>query len=203
SPNIVHVAYSNSQAGATLTTLYGIDAGRDTLVRIGGVDGTPSPNTGQVNTIGPLGVNATSFGGFDIQPFTNIAYAALRVGGIQQLYSINLATGAATLVGNIGDGNNVIDGFTIAPCSTAAGVEVSGRVLTPDGRGLRNAVVSMTDSSGAVRTATTSTFGYYRFDDVSAGDSYVMSVTSRRYRFAPRVVQVFDNLADVDFTGQE
>jgi len=36
-----------------------IDSGRDTLIRIGGVDGTPSPNGGQLFTIGALGVNAT------------------------------------------------------------------------------------------------------------------------------------------------
>lgn len=206
-PNVVHVAYTNSQAGATLTTLYGIDSGRDTLVRIGGPDGTPSPNTGELTTIGPLGVDSASFGGFDIQPFTNIAYAALSTGPvgarIQRLYSINLATGAATLVGNIGNGTNIIDGFTIAPCSTAAGVLVSGRVLTPDGRGLRNAVVSMTDSSGVTRTVTTSTFGYYQFEDVSVGETFVMSVASRRYRFGPRAVQVLDSLSDVNFIGQE
>ena len=206
-PNVVHVAYTNSQAGATLTTLYGIDSGRDTLVRIGGPDGTPSPNTGELTTIGPLGVDSASFGGFDIQPFTNIAYAALSTGPvgarIQQLFSINLATGAATLVGNIGNGTNIIDGFTIAPCSTAAGVLVSGRVLTPDGRGLRNAVVSMTDGSGVTRIVTTSTFGYYQFEDVSVGETFVMSVASRRYRFGPRAVQVLDSLSDVDFIGQE
>ena len=87
--------------------------------------------------------------------------------------------------------------------TTATGVEVSGRVTTPDGTGLRNARVNITDSQGVVRSATTSSFGYYRFDDVAAGESYVVSVASRRYRYAPRVVQVFDTLTDVDFVGQE
>lgn len=202
-PNVVHAAYTNSQTGAAVTTLFAIDSGLDVLVRVGGVDGTPSPNTGLLTTLGSLGVNATSFGGFDIQPFTNIAYAALRVGGVSQLYSINLTTGAATLVGPIGGATVIVDGLTISPCATAAGVEVSGRVMTPDGRGLRNATVSITDPQGNVRTATTSTFGYYRFDDVQVGETYVMGVSSRRYRFAPRAVQVFDTLTDVDFVGQE
>ena len=87
--------------------------------------------------------------------------------------------------------------------ATAAGVDVSGRVLTPDGRGLRNAVVSMTGPDGVVRTATTSSFGYYRFENVEAGPSYVMGVTSRNFRFTPRVVQVTDTLTDVDFIGLE
>lgn len=93
-------------------------------------------------------------------------------------------------------------GLELLP-ATAAGVEISGRVTTPDGLGLRNAVVSMVDSQGIVRTATTSSFGYYTFDGVEVGQSYVMGVSSRRYRFAPRVVQVFDTLTEVDFTGIE
>lgn len=93
-------------------------------------------------------------------------------------------------------------GLELLP-ATAAGVEMSGRVMTPDGRGLRNATVVMVDSQGITRTATTSTFGYYRFDDVEVGSSYVVSVESRRYRFAPRLVQVFDTLTDVDFIGME
>ena len=87
--------------------------------------------------------------------------------------------------------------------ATATGVEISGRVTTPDGSGLRNAIVSMVDSQGVVRTATTSSFGYYSFDSIEAGSNIVLSVQSRRYRFAPRIIQVVDTLTDVDFVGQE
>jgi hypothetical protein len=86
---------------------------------------------------------------------------------------------------------------------TAAGVELSGRVMTPDGRGLRNARVRLTGEDGATRTAITGSFGYYRFEDVATGETYVMSVASKRYSFDPRVVQVFDTLSDVDFVGRE
>lgn len=201
-PSVVHVAYDNNFPAATETTLYGIDTDRDVLVRIGGPGGNPSPNGGQLTTIGPLGVNATELGGFDIQPFTNDAYAALRVNNTSILYHINLATGAATPIGPIGN-QAVIDGLTLALCTTAAAVDISGRVLTPDGLGLRNAVVSMVDSTGVVRTATTSSFGYYSFEGVDAGQAYVVGVSSRRYRFAPRVVQAFDTMTDVDFVGLE
>jgi hypothetical protein len=97
-----------------------------------------------------------------------------------------------------------IDSITNVSCvPTSAGVDVSGRVMTPDGRGLRNATVTMTDLHGNVRTAVTSSFGYYRFEGVPVGDSYVMAVNSRLYRFTPRVVQVTDTLTDVDFIGLE
>jgi hypothetical protein len=93
-------------------------------------------------------------------------------------------------------------GIELLP-STASGVEVSGRVLTAEGRGLRNAKVTITDSMGNQRTATTGSFGYYRFEDVEVGSTYVMGVTSNRYRFSQRLVQVFDTLTEVDFTPSE
>jgi len=50
--------------------------------------------------------------------------------------------------------------------------------------------------------ARTSSFGYYRFDDVLAGETYIVSVTSKRYSFAPQVVSVFEELTDLDFTPE-
>jgi hypothetical protein len=102
----VALAYTNGflgRYGAT-TTLYGIDAASDTLVRQGSIDGVPtSPNNGVLTTIGPLGVDTTATVGFDIG-WQNQAFATLTVGGESGLYSINLATGGATLVGNFGGG---------------------------------------------------------------------------------------------------
>ena len=114
-PSVVHVAYDRNNVGTPLTTLYGIDAANDVLVTIGGIDGSPSPNTGQLTTVGALGINTSSFGGFDIEPNSNQAYASLRIAGVSQLFTINLGTGAATLVGTIGGGGLAIDGLAISP----------------------------------------------------------------------------------------
>lgn len=81
---------------------------------------------------------------------------------------------------------------------SAANVSVAGRVLTADGRGVRNAIVSLTDSNGNTLTARTTSFGYYHFDDVLSGGTYVISVTSKRYQFAPRSITVADNVTDFD-----
>ncbi|MEQ1605879.1 MAG: carboxypeptidase regulatory-like domain-containing protein [Pyrinomonadaceae bacterium] len=93
-------------------------------------------------------------------------------------------------------------GIELLP-STSSGIDISGRVLSPDGRGLRNATVTITDSHGNRRTATTGSFGYYRFFDVEAGSSVVMEVRSNRYRFASRLVQVLDTITDLDFAAIE
>jgi hypothetical protein len=105
----------------------------------------------------------------------------------------------ATAAGDAGVRIDSILGLGCGP--TAAGVSLSGRVLTPDGRGLRNAIVSILGSDGVSRTVTTSSFGYYRFDEIEPGDTYVIGVTSRRYRYLPRAVHVTDGLTDLDFAG--
>ncbi len=84
---------------------------------------------------------------------------------------------------------------------TAAGVSVSGRVLTADGRGIRNARVTLDDLEGNSRTVLTGPFGHYRFDQVAVGASYTVTVSAKRFEFAePSVlISVKDHLTDVDF----
>jgi uncharacterized protein (TIGR03437 family) len=113
-PNIVGAAYNNNFAGTTSTTLFVIDSSRDALVRQGSPGGAPtSPNTGQLFTVGALGVNTNDSVGFDIADCTGNAYASLTTGaGASQLYTINLVTGAATAIGAIG-GGEVITGISV------------------------------------------------------------------------------------------
>jgi hypothetical protein len=85
--------------------------------------------------------------------------------------------------------------------NTAAGVSVSGRILTSQGRAVTNATVLISDPSGTSRTVITGRNGSYRFDDVEAGRTYTVSVISRRFGFSPRVVVVTDNLSDVDLVA--
>ena len=83
--------------------------------------------------------------------------------------------------------------------TTAANVEVSGRVLTGEGRGLRNSLVTLTDQNGNSRSTMTGPLGSYRFNEVEAGQTYVVRVLSRRFTFSPRVIQIVDSIADLDF----
>ena len=97
-----------------------------------------------------------------------------------------------------------IDTIVATACTSAEAVDVSGRVTTPDGRGLRNASVSISDDAGhLLRTVSTGSFGYYRFENVDAGHNYIIRVASLRYRFATRLVSVQDELADINFVGLE
>lgn len=92
--------------------------------------------------------------------------------------------------------------FTITGSPTAAGVSVSGRVLTDGGYGLRNATVRLTKANGETLTRRTSSFGYYRFDDIEAGQTVTISVVSKRHQFPPRVVNVTEEFTELNFSPQ-
>jgi hypothetical protein len=119
-PAVVASAYTNGYSGAVRTTLFGIDADSDMLVRQGGPDGNPSPNTGVLTPIGPIGVDAVGEVSFDIAGGRDgLSLAAIQTPDVPvSLYSISLATGEATpynTAGNnvIGDGSASVRGLAI------------------------------------------------------------------------------------------
>ncbi|HTH51466.1 MAG TPA: DUF4394 domain-containing protein, partial [Pyrinomonadaceae bacterium] len=209
--NIVGIAYDRNDATPiTPTTLYGIDSAAGTLVTIGSIDGSPnSPNGGQVTTVGSLGLgtNLNESIGFDVSATSGISYATITTGGISRLYTINLATGAATLVssngGAIGSGTTPFLSITSSARPTAANVTVSGRVLNFGGAGIRGARITLTDEWGMTRVVMANAFGYYKFEDVAAGHSYTLSPASAKLRFSPRLIAVNDTLTDVNFTPEQ
>lgn len=85
---------------------------------------------------------------------------------------------------------------------TAAPVSISGRILAPGGYGLRNAVVNLTLASGETRRTISSSFGYFTFDGIEAGQTAVVSVASKRFQFAPQLVSLGEDVTDLTFTPQ-
>jgi len=116
---VVAVAYTHG-AGAKATTNYAIEAAQATLVTMGRPEGTtpaktPSnPNEGQLFTVGRLGVMTGMRVSFDIHPQRNSAYASFLENDRSVLYEINLASGTAKRIGDIGVGL-VVRGLAIAP----------------------------------------------------------------------------------------
>jgi len=99
---------------------------------------------------------------------------------------------------------SVAGGFFVSDLApTAATVSVGGRVFDSEGRAVSRAVLTLNDSTGATRTARTNSFGYFRFDEVRVGETYVIEVRHKRYAFSPRVVTVSDEIADLEFIGLE
>lgn len=88
---VVAGAYSNAVKGTTSTALYTIDAGANALLS------QAPPNDGVLNTIGALGINIAGPAAFNIASTNGVNAAWLVTSG--QVYSVDLATGRATMSG--------------------------------------------------------------------------------------------------------
>lgn len=132
-PAVTAVAYTYNLRDSKLTTLYGIDTARGTLVMQGSREGVQpfvSPDSGQLRTVGSLGLpqydawsltpggqgyGALQDAALDISDRRNAAFLAARQKlGATQLYELNLATGKASRLGRIADGAPLV-GLAIIP----------------------------------------------------------------------------------------
>ncbi len=94
SPAVTGVAYTASGPNATVTQLYAIESAAGVLAL------QNPPNSGTLNTVGPLGVGANvQARGFDISNATERGYVNFVINNVPTLYSVNLATGASTRLG--------------------------------------------------------------------------------------------------------
>ena len=93
--------------------------------------------------------------------------------------------------------------WTIAEVTpTSAMVTISGRVISPNGRGISKAIIQMTSQNGAVRYAVSNPFGYYRFVNTAVGETYTFSVNSKNHTFMPRVLNLVEETNELNFTAQ-
>ena len=84
---------------------------------------------------------------------------------------------------------------------TAAHVSISGRVATPQGTAVRGVYLRLLAPDGSVRQALSSSFGYFRFESVEAGRTYILSAHSSRWGFTQPAVAINldSDIAGVDF----
>jgi len=126
-PNVGTVAYINSYSSATTTTLYNYDEILNVITT------QVPPNNGTLNTIGSSGIVInTSDATVDMDIYynsatsTNLAYLAANTNTetIDRLYSVNLSSGATTVIGKIGFGIPVKD-IAIQTTSLTTGITES------------------------------------------------------------------------------
>jgi len=101
---------------------------------------------------------------------------------------------------NQADGADIGAFEFIAP--TAATATIGGRVTAGGRRGVSGAVVRLTDQNGVIRMAPTDFRGYFQFEDVAVGETYILSVFSKQYQYTPQIISVNENITDLNFTAQ-
>lgn len=99
--------------------------------------------------------------------------------------------------------NSTVDigAFEFSQITTVATVSISGRVLASRGRGVSGALVQIRNPNGEMVTTKTNYFGYYNFNDVASGETYIVEVGSKRFTFAPQIVNITEDLNDLNFSA--
>ena len=208
----IRVDALGNEAGYTFSISYDSTKLTNPMVAIGNGGGDVVFNA---NNPGAIGFSVTSFPGGTIAPGSNIALVNVKftvagnapAGTTPIMFTDSPARRKASPV----DPNTPITQPTYMPGTitilgaTAGGSRISGRLMTANGRGIANASVKLTDADGNTRTAVTTSFGYYHFADVAAGQTYIIEPKSKRFKFGQptRVLNLNGDENDVDFIAEQ
>jgi hypothetical protein len=80
---------------------------------------------------------------------------------------------------------------------------IAGRVLSAAGQPVSGATVTLVDTTGQTRTARTSSLGNFRFAELTVGQTYTVSVSAKRYTFAPQTVSVTGDAVNLDLIAEQ
>jgi hypothetical protein len=72
--------------------------------------------------------------------------------------------------------------------------------MSSSGSAIPKAIVYLTDENGNSRRAVTNSFGYYRFEELEAGQTYILGVSAKGYSFSAQVLTVNEDL-EVNFVA--
>jgi hypothetical protein len=210
----INVDTTGDETGYTFSISFNPAVLQADSVTIGDLGGNVISNIN--NTNGTIGFSITSFSGANgtITEVTN--QTLVRV---QFTVAVNASTGATQInftdtparrkVSGV-DPNSPLpqpayeNGTVTVSGPTSAKVFVSGRVMkgnnsSDKGVGVARATVTFTDLQGNLRTARTNQFGYYRFEEVDVGLTYVFQASAKGMQFAPQVVTVNEEIENLNF----
>jgi len=179
---------------------YGSDLGAPLIVESYG--GQSQVTLSWIPVLGATGYTikyGTSSGNYtDTVQVGSVTTATIMNLPVSQYYFVVSASGNSVVGGN----SNEVVVSNVGP--TSAAVELSGRVLGPNGVGIPNARVRLQGQDGEYqRNAITNSFGYYAFRDLESGSAYIVSVESKRHSFQEptRFVTANENLSNIDFVS--
>lgn len=164
-------------------------------------------NTGNIQTF----INLTDFGAANSVTVTEnmptAFYSLTQIlcvedasgGSGEQNSTVNIPGRFANII--LEEGESVTCTF-INAVPTAALATISGKITDTGGNAVKDVSVTLANpATGAVRYTRTNSFGNYRFEELPAGETYIISVNSKRYTFIfdTRIITLIDDLRDADF----
>lgn len=130
-------------------------------------------------------------------------YKVMRRSGGMTISSPSSTNNAATNTASIIGVSNFSDWSVGLPLAVAASVNIGGRVMLDDGiTGVPRATLTLVGGSLAQPlTIRTNPFGFYNFENLEVGQTYIVTVHSKQFTFTipTRVFTPNDNIMDADF----
>lgn len=124
------------------------------------------------------------------------------------LYTVDIATGARTLVAPIDspiDPDSLLKvanrGLAFFEFTTAAPADISGRLVTRSGDPVHKGTVTAVGQNGDVYTAKSDNKGRFRLNGLPTGETYVISAEAKRYRFTSTVINLSEDLTGLTLTA--
>lgn len=117
--------------------------------------------------------------------------------------STNLAITRVLLEDELGNeiSTTSLPGMFIVSTQSAGLVDISGRIMTPNGRGIFNTQVQLTTATGS-KTVLSGPFGYFRFSGIEAGQTATIVVISKRFGFQPQTFTVSSDISNLNLVAR-
>lgn len=142
---------------------------------------------------------------FNVPSFTPTQFPNLRIYHLEAGAWQNRTATSNTYPNLCTVGLTSLSPFVVAIVApSAANASISGHVVAGKG-GLSNVIVTL--SGGNLTqpiSARTNNFGFYKFDNLPVGETYVLTVSSKKYVFTEptQTVNLLDEITDADFTAE-
>ncbi len=162
--------------------------------------------SGDTAVIGAVGKNAAKGAGYVFSRSGTVwsqesAFAASDGVMLSQFGHSVAISGATVIAGSWADiGGRYRQGaahvYTFGPHGGI--VSVGGKALSSNRIAIPNAFVTLTAQSGAVYTARTNQFGFYRFYGLTPGETAVITLNSKQFQFTPLNVTLNSNVTGLN-----
>ncbi|QYO65850.1 carboxypeptidase-like regulatory domain-containing protein [Leptolyngbya sp. 7M] len=80
---------------------------------------------------------------------------------------------------------------------TSASISIIGRVVSELDQPVNRASVRITNLRGVSRSAITNTFGYFMFEEIPVGESYVVEYSARGFLSGSQVIVPMEDISDL------
>ncbi len=169
-------------------------------------DGSNTANSQSFNNLTDFGVSNSvtvtenlPTSGYSLTQLLCVENAAGGTG--QQNTTVNVQNRLANII--LEEGESVTCTFVNA-VPTAALATLSGKITDNYGVNVKDVSVTITNlTSGESHYTRTNSFGFYRFEEMPVGESYVVSVRSKRYAFVSdsMIITLMEDFAKANFTA--